>query len=139
MRQKGFFCIFAHWNTVDRYGNHFIHECSESTETKSDAIVGHVKNSLTLGKSWKKTTSFILSNKFSGKENFISQRCKMIVTNGKWNEHKFDMKKFQSLDVVALVCGEPAVCEKYHKHFSMKIDKFWWMKVRFTSVGEKFL
>jgi hypothetical protein len=40
---------------------------------------------------------------FSGIENFISQRCKIIATNGKWNEHKFDMKKFQSLDVGALV------------------------------------
>jgi hypothetical protein len=27
----------------------------------------------------------------------------MIATNGKWSEQKFDMKKFQSLDVGALV------------------------------------
>jgi hypothetical protein len=27
----------------------------------------------------------------------------MIATNGKRNEHKFDMKKFQTLDVGALV------------------------------------
>jgi hypothetical protein len=27
----------------------------------------------------------------------------MIATNGKWNKHKFGMKKFQSLDVGALI------------------------------------
>jgi hypothetical protein len=40
---------------------------------------------------------------FSGIENFISQRCKMLATKWKWNEHKFNMKKFQNWDVGALV------------------------------------
>jgi hypothetical protein len=40
---------------------------------------------------------------FSGIENFISQRCKMIATKWKWDEHKFDMNKFQSWGVGALV------------------------------------
>jgi hypothetical protein len=40
---------------------------------------------------------------FSIIENFINQRSKMIATKWKWNEHKYDMKKFQSLNVGALV------------------------------------
>jgi hypothetical protein len=35
----------------------------------------------------------------------MSQRCKMIATNGKRNEHKFDMKKFKSLDVGCRCAG----------------------------------
>jgi hypothetical protein len=30
------------------------------------------------------------------------------------------------------------VWQKFRIFFAMKIDKFWWMKVRFTSVGDEF-
>jgi hypothetical protein len=40
--------------------------------------------------------------------------------------------------LVRWFCGELLVWQKFHKPFVMKIEKFWWMKVRFTSVGDEF-
>jgi hypothetical protein len=36
-------------------------------------------------------------------------------------------------------CGKLLVWQKFRILFVMKIDKFWWMKVLFTSVGDEFL
>jgi hypothetical protein len=48
-----------------------------------------------------------------------------------WKSSRTDM-------LVRWFCGKFLVWQIFHKLFGMKIDK-WWMKLRFTSVGDEFL
>jgi hypothetical protein len=87
-----------------------------------------------------KNNFFILSNKSTFLiENFISQRCKMIATKWKWNEHKFHMKKFQSLDIGALILWRAFGLTEISQIFCYEIDKFWWIKGCYTTVTDEFL